>query len=214
MHIEKYTTVETRVAVRLASARECDWSKGALSILQKVSKIWKWWRMEQIFLEKISRKSNNSWISDRKFWKIQSKQSWKEKKTFGTKFSKILVYHTRLYSFWNFLKMTFHSLPEGLVEWKAPKSFLGLASYYQRCIPNYAQVAWPLHKLTEAHVDFASTSECQLSFDTLKTLMSTAQILQQSLCSTQTTPIMVWNFPKLDEGWGWSPVAYASQTLT
>lgn len=65
--------------------------------------------------------------------------------------------------------MPFHSLPEGLVEWKAPKSFLGLASYYQRFIPNYAQVAWPLHKLTEAHVDFASTSECQLSFDTLKT---------------------------------------------
>ena len=35
--------------------------------------------------------------------------------------------------------MPFHSLPEGLVEWKAPKSFLGLASYYQRFIPNYAQ---------------------------------------------------------------------------
>ena len=196
------------MAVRLASARECDWSKRALSILQKVSKIWKWWRMEQIFLEKISRKSNNSWISDRKFWKIRE-QSWKERKL-----SERRVYHTTLSSVWNVLKMPFHSLPEGLVEWKAPKSFLGLASYYQRCIPNYAQVAWPLHKLTEAHVDFASTSECQLSFDTLKTLMSTAQILQQSLCSTQTTPIMVWNFPKLGEGWGWSPVAYASQTLT
>ena len=212
MRFEKYTTVETRVVVRLASARECDWSKGALSILQKVPKIWKWWRMEQTFLEKIFRKSNNRWISDRTFWKIRE-QSWKERKLSERNFRN-LVYHTRLSSFWNFLKMPFHSLPEGLVEWKAPKSFLGLASYYQRFFPNYAQVAWPLHKLTEAHVDFASTSECQLSFDTLKILMSTAQILQQSLCSTQTTPIMVWNCRKLGEGWGWSPVAYASQTLT
>ena len=137
-----------------------------------------------------------------------------KKENFRNEMFEILVYHTRLSSFWNFLKMPFHSLPEGLVEWKAPKSFLGLASYYQRFFPNYAQVAWPLHKLTEAHVDFASTSECQLSFDTLKTLMSTVQILQQSLCSTQTTPIIVWNCPKLGEGWGWSPVAYASQTLT
>ena len=160
-----------------------------------------------------SRKSNNSWISDRKFWKIRGAKL-KRKKTFGTTFAKIWLYHTRLSSFWKFLKMPFHSLPEGLVEWKAPKSFLGLASYYQRFFPNYAQVAWPLHKLTEAHVDFASTSECQLSFDTLKILMSTAQILQQSLCSTQTTPIMVWNCPKLGEGWVWSPVAYANRTLT
>ena len=37
--------------------------------------------------------------------------------------------------------MPFHSLLEGLVEWKALKSFLELASYYQRFIPNYAQVA-------------------------------------------------------------------------
>ena len=132
----------------------------------------------------------------------------KRKKTFGAKFSKTWVYHTRLSSFWKFLKMPFHSLPEGLVEWKAPKRILG------RFSPNYAQVAWPLHKLTEAHVEFASTSECQLSFDTLKTLMLTAQILQQCLCSTQTTPIMVWNCPKLGGGWGWSPVAYASRTLT
>ena len=62
-----------------------------------------------------------------------------KKENFRNEIFDILVYHTRLSSFWNFLKMSFHSLPEGLVEWKAPKSFLGLASYYQRFIPNYAQ---------------------------------------------------------------------------
>ena len=64
-----------------------------------------------------------------------------KKENFRNEIFEILVYHTRLSSFWNFLKMPFHSLPEGLVEWKAPKSFLGLASYYQRFFPNYAQVA-------------------------------------------------------------------------
>ena len=161
--------------------------------------------MKQIFFGKISRKSNNSWISEMRT--IQPKvlkntrAKVEKKENFRNEIFENLGNTTRLSPFWKFLKMPLHSLPEGLVEWKAPKSFLGLASYYQRFIPNYAQVAWPLHKLTEAHADFALTSEYQLSFDMLKTLMSTAQILQQSLCSTQTTPIMVWNCPKLGEGW-------------
>ena len=183
MHFEKYTTVETRVAVRLAFA-----------ILQQLPKIvetsengWNGGEWNKYF----SGKFRESPITveflkcepfNRKFWKIREKRKLLERN-----FRKF-EYTTRgclLYG--NFWKMPFHSLPEGLVEWKALKSFLGLASYYQRFIPNYAQVAWPLHKQTEAHVDFASTSECQLSFDKMKTLMSTAQILQQSLCSTKTT---------------------------
>ena len=101
-----------------------------------------------------SRKSNNSWISDRKFWKIRGAKL-KRKKTFGTTFAKIWLYHTRLSSFWKFLKMPFHSLPEGLVEWKAPKSFLGLASYYQRFIPNYAQSG-----LTASQTDWSTCWLC------------------------------------------------------
>ena len=50
------------------------------------------------------------------------------------------------------------------------KSFLGLAGYYRRFVPNFAQVARPLHKLTEANVEFVWTPECQSSFQTLKTL--------------------------------------------
>ena len=54
------------------------------------------------------------------------------------------------------------------------KSFLGLAGYYWRFIPNFAQVARPLHKLTETNVEFVSTPKCQSSF---QTLLSTAPVL-------------------------------------
>jgi len=69
---------------------------------------------------------------------------------------------------------------ERVCEWPVPenatrvKSFLGLAGYYRRFVPNFASVARPLYKLTEANVDFSWTSECQSSFDTLKKLLSTA----------------------------------------
>ena len=56
---------------------------------------------------------------------------------------------------------------ERACEWPVPenatevKSFLGLASYYRRFVPNFAQVAKPLHRLTEAKMDFVWTPECR-----------------------------------------------------
>ena len=44
-------------------------------------------------------------------------------------------------------------------------------------MPNFASVARPLHKLTEANIEFAWTSEYHTSFDTLKKLLSTAPVL-------------------------------------
>ncbi|KAL9970103.1 hypothetical protein ACROYT_G022426 [Oculina patagonica] len=48
-------------------------------------------------------------------------------------------------------------IPENSTE---VKSFLGLASYYRRFIPNFAAVAQPLHKLTEAKTEFVWTGQC------------------------------------------------------
>ena len=65
-------------------------------------------------------------------------------------------------------------VPENVTE---VKSLLGLASYYRRFCPKFADVARPLYKLTETKTDFIWTPECQLSFEVLKQLLSTTPVL-------------------------------------
>ena len=57
------------------------------------------------------------------------------------------------------------------------RSFLGLASYYRKFIPQFSTVAYPLIRLTEKNVHFQWTDECQMAFDKLKTLLTTAPVL-------------------------------------
>jgi hypothetical protein len=58
-------------------------------------------------------------------------------------------------------------------------TFLGLTSFYQRFIPNYATVAQPLTKLTskECSNNFVWTHECTAAFEQLKQLLCSAPIL-------------------------------------
>ena len=76
---------------------------------------------------------------------------------------------------------------------KEVHSFIGLASYYRRFIPNFAKIAGPLHalivpastkqKLKKGEVrrkdlpPFEWTEECQKSFDALKDALTSAPIL-------------------------------------
>ena len=100
------------------------------------------------------------------------------------------------------------------------KSFLGLAGYYRRFVPDFASVARPLHKLTEVKVDFAWTSECQSSFDALKKLLSTAPILSYPDFSAE----FILDTDASNHGIGAvlsqlkdgveHPVSFASRTLT
>ena len=63
------------------------------------------------------------------------------------------------------------------------RSFLGFMGYYSRFIPNFAQVAHLLHKLTSGEnagkkkAAIKWDSRCQQAFDDLKTLCTTAPIL-------------------------------------
>ena len=57
------------------------------------------------------------------------------------------------------------------------KSFLGLASYYRRFIPDFSTIAKPLYKLTEAKAEFAWTEQCQLAFDSLRGLLTSGRVL-------------------------------------
>ena len=51
---------------------------------------------------------------------------------------------------------------------KEQLQFLGLASHYRRFIPQFAQVAHPLHYLERKDVPFHWDTECQAAFDNLK----------------------------------------------
>ena len=60
---------------------------------------------------------------------------------------------------------------------KRLRSFLGLASYYRRFVPNFSRVAGCLHALTKKDVPYDWTTQCQKAFEQLKELLTTAPIL-------------------------------------
>jgi hypothetical protein len=57
------------------------------------------------------------------------------------------------------------------------RSFLGLASYYRRFIKNFAEIASPLHRLTEKKAEFKWSSECDEAFQRLKQALISAPVL-------------------------------------
>ena len=68
-------------------------------------------------------------------------------------------------------------------DWSTPcnvtelRSFLGLSSYYRRYICQFADIATPLHALTNKGVAFVWTSECQVAFEALKKVLTEVPIL-------------------------------------
>ncbi len=72
---------------------------------------------------------------------------------------------------------------EKVETWPIPTSrrevqqFVGLANYYRRFIKNFAEIAKPLHKLTEKTMQFKWTPQCQEAFDQLKRQLTTAPVL-------------------------------------
>ena len=62
---------------------------------------------------------------------------------------------------------TDQSKVEAVMSWPVPKnvnqvrSFLGLCSYYRRFIRHFADIARPLHKLTEVGIKFDWSDACQ-----------------------------------------------------
>ena len=57
------------------------------------------------------------------------------------------------------------------------RSFIGLASYYRRFVPNFAKIARPLHNLTKKDVKFLWTGECQSAFEQLREALIRAPVL-------------------------------------
>jgi hypothetical protein len=72
-----------------------------------------------------------------------------------------------------------------VLDWKSPKSvtqirsFLGLAGYYCRIIPNFSKITKPMTQLLEKETKFKWTPQCEEAFLTLKKLLTTAPVLAQ-----------------------------------
>jgi hypothetical protein len=58
-------------------------------------------------------------------------------------------------------------------------SFLRLAGYYHRFIPNYSKIAKLMTKLLEKDAKFKWSPQCEEVFITLKKLLTTAPVLAQ-----------------------------------
>jgi hypothetical protein len=72
-----------------------------------------------------------------------------------------------------------------VLAWKSPKlitqirSFLRLAGYYHRFIPNFPKIAKPMTKLLEKEAKFKWGSQYKEAFLTLRNLLTTAPVLAQ-----------------------------------
>jgi hypothetical protein len=72
-----------------------------------------------------------------------------------------------------------------VLDWKSPRSvtqirsFLGLAGYYRRFIPNFFKIAKPMTKLLEKEAKLKWSPQCEGAFLTLKKLLTTALVLAQ-----------------------------------
>jgi hypothetical protein len=72
-----------------------------------------------------------------------------------------------------------------VLDWKSLKSvtqicsFLRLAGYYHRFIPNFSKIVKPMTQLLEKEAKFKWSPQCEETFLTLKKLLTTAPVLAQ-----------------------------------
>ncbi|KAL5466932.1 hypothetical protein EMCRGX_G031095 [Ephydatia muelleri] len=96
------------------------------------------------------------------------------------------------------------------------RQFLGLASYYRRYVNNFADVAAPLHSLTQKAVEFSWDENCQHAFQMLKVALTQAPVLSYPSFKkefTLLTDASAVGIGAVLEQEG-HPIAYASRSLT
>ncbi|GFU69970.1 retrovirus-related Pol polyprotein from transposon 297 [Trichonephila clavipes] len=110
---------------------------------------------------------------------------------------------------------------KAITEMKPPKNnkelskFLGIAGWYQKFIPNYADTCEPLHRLKKKGAKFNWSTEAQDFFNKVKRVLTEASILQLPNFQEQ------FNLLTDASGFGISavlnqslrPIAFASRTL-
>lgn len=118
--------------------------------------------------------------------------------------------------------------PEKIVavqNWKPPgtvkgvQSFLGFCNFYRKFVPEYSRVAKPLTALTKKGEGFTWTMECDLAFEELKRLLTTAPVLAHfryglptRLETDASDGVVAGVLHQLQDG-EWRPVGYYSETM-
>ena len=102
------------------------------------------------------------------------------------------------------------------------KSFLGLAQFYGRFVPDFAQIAHPLHGLLKKYNKWAWTPDCQNAFEILKSKLAKAPVLMHPdftpgkpfiLCTDASDYAIGSVLAQLDSDEFERPIAFASRTL-
>jgi hypothetical protein len=77
------------------------------------------------------------------------------------------------------------SIVQEVMDWKPPKSihqicsFLGLAGYYRRFIPDFSRIAKPMTELLKKGVKFVWSEACEKAFHALRQHLTSALVLVQ-----------------------------------
>jgi hypothetical protein len=72
-----------------------------------------------------------------------------------------------------------------VMDWKPPtivrqiRSFLGLAGYYRRFIPDFSRIAKPMTELLKKGVKYDWSQKCEDAFRALRQHLTTAPVLAQ-----------------------------------
>ena len=116
---------------------------------------------------------------------------------------------------------------ERVATWPTPatktevQQFLGFASYYRRFIQDFAEIAKPLHRLTEEGATFLWTDECERTFEQLRRLLTTTPLLaypdfkRPFILDTDASGVGIGAvLSQLDEAGRERVVAYGSRVLS
>ncbi|CAK8692643.1 unnamed protein product [Clavelina lepadiformis] len=115
---------------------------------------------------------------------------------------------------------------KAVVEWPIPRcvkhvrQFVGLTSYYRKFIKNYANIAAPLHKLTEKGKKFSWTKECQTAFENLKGALVSSPVLRYPdfnnsfILDTDASDLVIGCVLSQNVSGGEHVVAYGSRSLS
>jgi hypothetical protein len=102
---------------------------------------------------------------------------------------------------------------------KQVRSYLGLASFYRRLIPNFAEIARPLTRLLKKDVPFTWDKAQQTAFDTLKEILCSDTVLAypdfsaQFLLTTDASRTALGAILSQVQGGVERPLAYASRQV-